>query len=701
MTLESGTASIASRGLRMADDTGGDQSTACLRAADVRVRHMRQTLVWPLALNHPAFASDGGRSDIDGQWQTPDAIATEVATALSRVGTLWHYEADPLHHLGTAPSRSRPPAHGSVQSPTVGEVLTRAREAAGEAASAYGEYVYFHPYIQRFLYEHRGAPSADGSLSPAPFHLFRRHDIARVLVEIPIVGTGCARYFATVERLNLYIFNCGVALLAVEVVVEGVARTAAASGEHLPEWFDGASSLTLDDVLRFQNAFRRVYAPYWIRAQPQEVPSLVAFLDADGNRALDVSRFGSTRKDFTAGIALLMAHKPDARRAMPLFAHWHELLPLAIDGHSSDGKIPGATFTHIVDERMPSLVYVSLDNDRLEQVCRGDLVRLCFHDAPSSGPYPYDPAFLADFEQRHCYDRFRSMGTRVLLAGYSFVMVGSGAAFDSYIRDHYRRHYFQMALLSHLEKAALLTYSNWASQAVARFNAQRVGARLGGSALKTFERAIFLVQEQMLAFVHQYRFTGLSNQMQPQELQAYWRRHLGLDDLFEDVTTELTAATDYLTAREQARNADASTALAATAAIAAVIGLPLAFLGINFVDADSVFGWPVNGVTAWGIATAITTILGLSILGYLFAPAGAPERYGLANPFAHIAELSRPLRVVRRAFGVILVLSITAAMLGPLLVAVKQDTVQNVRVINPPMPLLSRPALFSPVPRQP
>ena len=100
----------------------------------------------------------------------------------------------------------------------------------------YREFVYFLPYVQRFLY---GFGEAD-SKTPSSLHIFRRDDIARARV---ILREGQPAVDLEVARLRLiFFYDVDIALLALEV-----------HGRDVP----------LADAIEIMDRFGRPYPPSW------------------------------------------------------------------------------------------------------------------------------------------------------------------------------------------------------------------------------------------------------------------------------------------------------------------------------------------------------------------------------------------------------------------------------------------------------
>lgn len=511
----------------------------------------------------------------------PEAVAWAVTAAIDRLTALgdpWKPVDDPVAHLP-------PPDNAS------------AGERAQWQADCYAEGVYFHEFVQSFLFtprcprEKTRARFPDDP-DPEPFRLFRRGDIDEVVVDIENVNANRKRRLAlAVERLNLYLFRSGSAVLVLEVSNSEL--------KVLDEWW-------LADVLDFHDVFRRAYLPF-------------AAADRDG--ALTPSdlavrsvtwRFGGETKSGPHAVSAQLAdctiaeyldprrldpEPPDRRRFAPVLPHWRDLLkdalPLApYDSLRDLGWREGEGRWHqVLDERMATLATVSVcageDGDPryfFDRTRPGDLARLCFADRFSRDAYPYDPHFLRNFDEQHVYDRFRQDGTLYLASGYAFVAYGlsagdSGRLFENVIATHMRRHYFQMGLLAHFELASLLAFSSRISRAVEH----------NGAHPEPFERSMLAIESEFLQFVHRFRFTGVSNHVQAQELFDLWRRHLRLGEVFKDLREELASATEYLFNRAASRSAQMTERLSAIATLGLMLGLSFSLVGMNLVFDKDLF----------------------------------------------------------------------------------------------------------------
>jgi len=512
-----------------------------LPASDIPVNFLRQTLIWPLALHPP--------NDLP-----PNGIPGIVLDAARKIDQdeKWHWVKDPREHL--------PPPVGANGTAPAAHDLDRWRH------DTYAEAVYFHEFVQSFLFHPRVDLGKGDALKRNAFHLFRRTDIARAAITL---HGGETTLYAKVERINLYLFRTGVAVLALEILVEA------------------APTLHLDKVQALLDQFRRVYVPYLHKGEPPDLNvTSVIWLDPEGKQLCE-SIVGAQLARHVDGVL-----NPKTSPIAPILTHWRHLLPETL-APDRPGSTHESFWRQVVDERIPFLATVSVTGPAQDPgmyyhgTTDADLVRLCFADGPGNG-MPYDAEFLRNVPAEHFYDRYNSWGTRFLIAGYAFVAYGAGKTFDTVIATYMRRHYYQIGLLAHFEMASLLAFSSRVSRVVRETDA---------SATAEFEQRMHAIEDDFLQFIHRFHFTGVSNHLQARELTEIWHERLGIPALMKDLHEEMESATHYLFGRAAARNADAgirhaevatrnseiATSLSVIAAFGVVGALAFGLLGMNVV----------------------------------------------------------------------------------------------------------------------
>lgn len=463
---------------------------------------------------------------------------------------------------------------------------------ASDSDTRYAEFVYFHPFVQRFLYGLQG--NYNDSQQPS-IQLYQRNDISGLefLLEKrswyepdEIIESIKARF--KVERLFLYVFDIGLVIISVDLLFEecfllkktGIEREEKLSVKHVQDILD---------------SLRRIYPPYWdcktskkndkkyISAGhcPTEVRWLGNLNEKTGCKNYSpVSNFNEPD-----------CHKNHVSRhhTTPVASHWRYLLA-PLDLYSNTGQhTDGFLVKQLGDERLPFLAYLALDKP--EDLTRGDFVRLCFGD--ESGNFvstPYAPSFLEKFEHEYCYDRYWNnefniiydwMNTRYMNCGYGFVLVGkndNGGFFtDAKIGAvaHFRHHYYLMGLIAHFHKYALLMISDQLSEVA--YDVSKTGTA----------DEVQRIHQRLLRFTHRFWFPELTNQIQGRELFSMWSRHLGTSTLFSQVKIEAQEINQYLDGVVQNQQAETSVRLTVVATIALTFTLIVGALGMNLFDNES------------------------------------------------------------------------------------------------------------------
>ena len=216
-------------------DADEDWWPPMMAGTDIPLTDFRQIFIWPLA------ATTTGR------------LREEVTRLAECIGEPWQPIADPLRYLET--------------------------DEEGLSPEAYQEFVYFHGFVQRFLYDRESTA----------LRLFERNDIRALEVRLA-PDRGLSRL--EVDRLHLYLFDAGVATLVVET---------------------SSKLLTFADALTFGDRTRRAYPPFWKgEGEPGLYPQRMMWLDGEGAALADSSSEGQS--DF-------IAHVREKRRA-PVAVHW-------------------------------------------------------------------------------------------------------------------------------------------------------------------------------------------------------------------------------------------------------------------------------------------------------------------------------------------------------------------------------------------
>jgi len=582
------------------------------------VAEFRTTLFWPLTLHLREHGDNGDTLSLFSE----EALAKQLDAEICRLkaGGSWDPVPDLLDHI---PASIRPNK---------------------DAADTYAEFTYFHEFVQQFLFA--------SDPSEAPLRLFRRSGIASVVAQYRKGGKPWRAYELAVERLNLYVAKAGIAILVIELAMPQERHVHAARPGTTEDWKPGSTdwesrTATLEDVQFVNDSLRRAHAPYLKQEQPEQ----------DGPfQALDIIPHCVVWRD-TAGAALnqdpaktcsaapvrpenALREAAAEARAIPPFTHLAWLLSKKEGAGWRIGPplLEGGGWNHTADDRLPLITAIRLvERDETgarfyDRIGLGDWVRLCFVDGPDDAPMPYAREFALRDWQDHAYDRFHYAAadsplapSRFLLCGYALTAVGSGDFFKDHLIHHMRRHYFQLMLLAQIERAVLLAISGRISAAVRRHDRLLARGRRA-SADRLLEPAVQDLQSAFLGYVHRFRFTGVSGQLQAGELHARLRDRMHLQTLYADVRDELAAATQFLALRTTQREAGHAAWLSTVATFGVIIALAFSLLGANVLDKNGVdgflalFGAPAAahaGRASLGII--LLTVAGCAALGLLLS----------------------------------------------------------------------------------
>lgn len=444
----------------------------------------------------------------------------------------------------------------------------------------YAELAYFHPYVQRFLYE-----EAEGGHGPL-LATYARKGIDKLVVTagygfggIPWAGAASAHSFSLellVERIHCHhVREPGLVIFSVELVADADAQVTRLDKDG--KLIRDSRGLSLAEVLVIKDCLRRAFPPYFDKLEkpaPGGIGGLVQWNRALFPSSVELISPGSEEGQvysLDAPIANGMADQmlmPE--RLHPVAPWWAEMFKgFNIDGNTGDGP----QLFQTGDDRMQTLSFVSVDE--VASIERPDLVRLCFADGPGNG-YPYDPGFLQDFEKDNCYDRFWNQGTRYMMSSYAttlLVQTCKGEFFPlEVLQEHLRRHYFRLQLMIQVNKSGLLAFSSWLSAAM----------RLHGSLRSSqYRRQVSDLRRGFLEFSQITWFSNVSNQEQARELYAAMMAHSGNTELYQEVDRELEQARNELSEIETEKQSEAGAGLNVIALVASAVGLFLTYAQID------------------------------------------------------------------------------------------------------------------------
>ena len=418
----------------------------------------------------------------------------------------------------------------------------------------YNEFVTFLPPVQRFLYGQGLGRAVRRSYGESPIRVMRRNDVAKVRLTL---SKGDAPVELRIVHVDLYFFfDIDIAILALEVA---------------------ADNLELGVAQEALFRFGRAYPAYWEQdRRGGHCPWLVEWLCPKGE-VLACSDYEKREKY----LSFVCQH-----RAPAVAAHWEFLLsPLVLDHSDKRGLV---RYRQLEYYRMPYMAFFAMED--VNALTRPDLIRMAIgNEAGDFAELPYSESYLAEFEERFCYDRYcdarlgtRSAGTRFMSTGHT--LVGIGEASDRFFMNadggflgRFRHQHFLLFLVAHFQKAALHMFSDRLVAAVSRLDIADAEAN------RVFRRNIRHALENFLRFEHRYWFHEISNQAQARELYHMTREHLGLDVLYREIREELQDMDNFLDVDAMRRQNETVVRLTVVTTFGLIGTVCTGFLGMNLL----------------------------------------------------------------------------------------------------------------------
>ncbi|MBK6637954.1 MAG: hypothetical protein IPG34_09935 [Rhodocyclaceae bacterium] len=418
----------------------------------------------------------------------------------------------------------------------------------------YREFVAFLPYVQRFLYgyrskHHNGQGQRTRRLS---LRIYRRRDISAVRIQL---SRDQAPVTLSLKHADLYFFNdLDIVLLNIEVE---------------------ATNLPLHTARELMYRFGRAYPTGWDEHGESLHNSFsTEWLDHAGqvlasSSALQREHF----LDFTA-----------ANHTTGISAHWAWLLqPLVLDASDEPGSL---RFHQVEYHRMPLLGYLAIDNPRSLE--RDDWIRLgLVSTLHPDEPLPTRESYVAQFEERHCYDRYwtnttAGPNTRFLCTGSALIVVGdSDSRFflnpETGLLGQFRHQISLLFLIAHLHRSALLSFSDRMANNI---DALVVG---DNASVRRFKRSVRTAHESFLRFSHRYWFHEVSERAHIQALFGMTRGLLGTESLHAEVQAEMREMSYYLDSDAQRRESNTMMRLTVVTTLGLIGTLVTGFFGMNLL----------------------------------------------------------------------------------------------------------------------
>jgi hypothetical protein len=399
---------------------------------------------------------------------------------------------------------------------------------------AFAEMVTFHPFVRRLLF---------GKAGERAFQLYRYKTGPDAKLE---VGDNHPVDRLQVRDIRIY----DVSKEGLFVVVTELTATSQTT------WDRALNAVSYLRTLHFQHYYYSADGGAWIGGGAPRQVRLASFGTCE---ASEPDRASEMRQSLDAGRPALLLH-------------WQELLKPVLDS--------GAKIHDLGDYRMG--VMALLGTGEPQNLSEDDWFRLV--EADGAGFMPYAPSFRSDRLSRAVYDRWwNSTEThhhRYLVGPMTFATVmqcrsGSVPRWLLDFRERWRRQYFDLFLLAHLQKALLLILQDRVAQAASGLRHEETSR----------------IEKDMAQFASKYWFTELSPQIQQQELFCQVRRQLGLESLYRGVIEDKRLLADWASRDNERTFNRLYVPAGVLLALASITSVPLAkVLGL--------LGWRIHPATS-------------------------------------------------------------------------------------------------------
>jgi hypothetical protein len=142
----------------------------------------------------------------------------------------------------------------------------------------------------------------------------------------------------------------------------------------------------------------------------------------------------------------------------------------------------------------------------------------------------------------------------------------------------FRHQYLLLFLIAHFHKAALLSI---ADELAVAMNRLAIGET---ESVKAFKRTIRQMMEVFLRFTHRYWFHEVSNQALARSIFGRLSKHLGTDELYEEVRHEVVDMNSYLDSDSARRQANTVLRLTVVTILGLIGTVASGLLGMNLLD---------------------------------------------------------------------------------------------------------------------
>jgi hypothetical protein len=429
----------------------------------------------------------------------------------------------------------------------------------------YNEFYYFHPNVQRALFNKKGNEKKSEKENKG-MQFLKREDFKKLEVEYYDKDNNKDTMTTKINEIDIHLFDNQIGLLTITT-----------------EKQEGDNKTDFQTFLRYNDIARRVYPPYLgdkntcsLKLVSKILPmKITLFKDNDSNNPIFE---GFNPIDLKAEEDKDKGKDKDKAEKDIIFLSKiiKELLtPFDLkdkkDMEMDKGKI---YYTPFIDDRMFIVSYYSDDevSDELKnRYCDGyvyetskDWYRYIFVDGGDAGIA--NNSMKQELITKHTYTRWADYGTFYGMSRYSLVFLCNRDPYWSKkFKQDMKSMYYQMALIVLFQRAMLLKFAEDIDELTRGFETGKCSTKLK---IDSDRR-----HGDFIRFINKYWFIEVTPQEQGIEIYNQWMGLLHLEKLYNEVQREVSELAEYV---ENKIEAETNKRLA----LITYFGFPSAILGL-------------------------------------------------------------------------------------------------------------------------
>lgn len=448
----------------------------------------------------------------------------------------------------------------------------------------YNEFSYFHPYVQRAIFNKEGNVGME---------FLKRTDFHTLKLEYYDSNNIQQTMKTRVNEIDIHLFDNQIGLLTITT-----------------EKQRGDSKTDFQTFLRYNDIARRVYPPYLGENNTCSPKLESKILPVKISLCKDSDPKDFIHEDFKP-IDLEEAKYKDKYKDIVYLSNIIKELLAPFDlKHTynmsmDNGKI---YYTPFIDDRMFIVSYYS-DNAKSKELqdrcCAGyvyetsdDWYRFIFVD----GNYANieNDAMKYDLIRRHTYARWAKSGSLFGMSRYSFVLLCATDA-PSYLKQHMKSMYYQIALIVLFQRAMLLKFAEDIDGLTGEFETGRCSKKLKDDSDR--------LHGEFIKFVNKYWFIEVTPQEQGIEIYDQWMGLLNLEKLYDELQREISELAGYVEDKIEAETNSRVTMITYVGFPVLILGLIVGILQCDVCQIKNALPFKI-----------IAIILGMGLLFVFFCP---------------------------------------------------------------------------------